>query len=86
MVQVYQNSDIVVCLPIEKECQRFLLRLCSRKASSTTEAIGCKECVEEGLNGYKVPVKSVVELANAMEKMINSPSDRKRMGQILGKS
>jgi glycosyltransferase involved in cell wall biosynthesis len=32
----------------------------------TTEAIGCKECVEEGLNGYKVPVKSVVELANAM--------------------
>jgi glycosyltransferase involved in cell wall biosynthesis len=33
----------------------------------TTEAIGCKECVEEGLNGYKVPVKSVVELANAME-------------------
>jgi glycosyltransferase involved in cell wall biosynthesis len=36
--------------------------------------------LKKALNGYKVPVKSVVELANAMEKLINSPSDRKRMG------
>jgi glycosyltransferase involved in cell wall biosynthesis len=80
MVQVYQNSDIVVLPPIEKECQRFLLRLAAGKLIVTTEAIGCKECVEEGLNGYKVPVKSVVELANAMEKLINSPSDRSGWG------
>jgi glycosyltransferase involved in cell wall biosynthesis len=64
-----------------------LIEACAAgKPIVTTEAIGCKECVEEGLNGYKVPVKSVVELANAMEKLINSPSDRKRMGHILGKS
>jgi glycosyltransferase involved in cell wall biosynthesis len=43
-----------------------LIEACAAEAIVTTEAIGCRECVE-GLNGYKVPVKSVVELANAME-------------------
>jgi glycosyltransferase involved in cell wall biosynthesis len=37
--------------------------------------------VLKGLNGYKVPVKSVVELANAMQKLINSPSDREADGE-----
>jgi hypothetical protein len=31
--QVYQNSDIVVLPSIEKECQRFLLRLVRRSSS-----------------------------------------------------
>lgn len=81
MVQVYQNSDIVVLPSYREGMPTVLIEACAvGKPIVTTEAIGCKECVEEGLNGYKVPVKSVVELANAMEKLINSPSDRKRMG------
>jgi glycosyltransferase involved in cell wall biosynthesis len=81
MVQVYQNSDIVVLPSYREGLPTVLIEACAvGKPIVTTEAIGCKECVEEGLNGYKVPVKSVVELANAMEKLINSPSDRKRMG------
>ena len=51
----------------------------------TTDAIGCKECVDEGLNGYKVPVKSVKELAEAIEKLINSPEDRLKMGNYSRK-
>lgn len=81
MVEVYQNSDIVVLPSYREGMPTVLIEACAvGKPIITTDAIGCKECVEEGLNGYKVPVKSVVALADAIEKLINSPQDRERMG------
>ena len=47
----------------------------------TTNAIGCKECVDEGINGYKVPVRSVEKLAIAIEKLILSKELRLEMGK-----
>ncbi|MGP4951406.1 glycosyltransferase family 4 protein, partial [Psychrobacter sp. T6-1] len=46
----------------------------------TTDAPGCRETVVEGSNGYLVPVKSVGELAEAMEKLIISPDLITTMG------
>lgn len=81
MIEVYQNSDIVVLPSYREGMPTVLIEACAvGKPIVTTDAIGCKECVEEGLNGYKVSVKSVVELADAIEKLINSPNDRERMG------
>jgi glycosyltransferase involved in cell wall biosynthesis len=81
MVAVYQNSDIVVLPSYREGMPTVLIEACAvGKPIVTTDAIGCKECVEEGLNGYKVPVKSVVELVDAIKKLINSPQDRERMG------
>ncbi|WPR71637.1 glycosyltransferase family 4 protein [Flavobacterium sp. NG2] len=82
MVEVYKNADIVVLPSYYKEgVPTVLIEACAMgKPIVTTDANGCRECVEEGLNGYKVPVKSVQELADAIEKLINSPEDRKRMG------
>ena len=37
------------------------------KAVITTDAAGCRETVEEGQNGFLVPVKSVTELADSMQ-------------------
>ena len=82
MVEMYQNCDIVVHPSYREGMPKSLLEACAAgRPIVTTDAIGCKECVEEGLNGYKVPVKSVKELAEAIEKLINSPEDRKRMGK-----
>jgi glycosyltransferase involved in cell wall biosynthesis len=77
----YQNADIVVLPSYREGMPTVLIEACAvGKPIVTTDAIGCRECVDEGFNGYKVPVKSVSELALAIEKLINSPDDRKRMG------
>lgn len=46
----------------------------------TTEVPGCRETVEDGVNGYLVPAKNMKELADAMEKLIVSRELRARMG------
>lgn len=78
----YKNADIVVLPSYREGVPTSLIEACAiGRPIVTTNAIGCKECVDEGLNGYKVPVKSVQELAEALEKLINSPEDRLSMGK-----
>ena len=82
MPAVYSEADIVVLPSYREGLPTALIEACaSGKPIVTTDAIGCKDCVDEGVNGYKVPVKSFVALAKAMEKLILAPEDRKRMGQ-----
>ena len=47
----------------------------------TTENVGCREVVENGVNGYLVPVKDVKALAEAMIRLIQDPALRERMGK-----
>lgn len=48
----------------------------------TTDNVGCRETVEDGKNGYMIPVKDVVALSTAMEKIIQlSPEQREEMGK-----
>jgi glycosyltransferase involved in cell wall biosynthesis len=48
----------------------------------TTDTAGCRETVEEHLNGYLVPVKNSVALAGAMNDFIQLDSEAKlKMGQ-----
>lgn len=46
----------------------------------TTNTPGCKETVDDGVNGFLVNAKNHIELAEAMEKFITSPSLIKKMG------
>ena len=46
----------------------------------TTDAVGCKETVDNGINGFIVPVRSVKKLA---EKMIWFIENRDKI-QIMG--
>jgi glycosyltransferase involved in cell wall biosynthesis len=47
----------------------------------TTDTVGCREVVKEGVNGLLVPVKDAPALAHAMVRMHNDPAMRERMGQ-----
>ena len=47
----------------------------------TTNAVGCKETVEEGKNGYLVPVRAVKELAEAMLKCVENPGLIEKFGK-----
>jgi len=81
MVPIYTESDIVVLPSYREGMPKTLLEACSvGRPIVTTNAIGCRECVDEGVNGFKVPVKSAVDLANAIEKLIINEPLRVKMG------
>ena len=47
----------------------------------TTDAPGCRETVQDGVNGYLVPIKNSKKLAEAMEKFILNPKLISKMGE-----
>jgi glycosyltransferase involved in cell wall biosynthesis len=47
----------------------------------TTDMPGCREIVEDGVNGFLVAPRDVETLAAALEKLIKDPALRARMGR-----
>lgn len=47
----------------------------------TTDVVGCRETVDEGINGFLVPPYNALALAEAIKKLIENPDLRSRMGQ-----
>ncbi len=81
MLKVYQNSHVVVLPSYREGMPKTLIEACAiGRAIVTTDAIGCNECVDEGINGFKVPVYNSKELANALEKLITNRDLIKKMG------
>lgn len=82
MVAIYQDADIVLLPSYREGMPKTLIEACAMgKPIITTDAIGCRECVDEGINGFKVPVKSSEKLAGAIIKMIEDDSMREEMGK-----
>ncbi|WCC45884.1 glycosyltransferase family 4 protein [Tenacibaculum finnmarkense] len=81
MITLYKESDIVVLPSYREGMPKSLIEACAiGRPIITTQAVGCKECVDQGVNGFRVPVKSVNELASAIKKLIDSPELRQKMG------
>ena len=59
-----------------------LLEACaSGRPIITTDRSGCREIVEDVVNGYMIPQKNSGELVKAIEKFINlGNDDKKKMG------
>jgi len=83
MISEYANSDIVVLPSYYGEgLPTVLAEACAMGLPIvTTNSVGCKECVDEGVNGFKVPIKSIKELAEAIEKLIISKELRDQFGK-----
>ena len=47
----------------------------------TTDAPGCRETVVDSRNGFLVPIKTIDELADAMEQFIKDPELIESMGK-----
>lgn len=81
MVSVYTNSDIVILPSYREGMPKTLIEACAiGRPIITTDTIGCKECVDEGVNGLKVPVKATKELAHAIATLVDDPMLRISMG------
>jgi glycosyltransferase involved in cell wall biosynthesis len=51
------------------------------RAIITTDNVGCRETVEDGVNGILVPPRDVDALADAMRKLIDKPGLARQMGK-----
>jgi len=76
------GADVVVLPSYREGTPRALLEAAAMsKPIITTDTTGCREVVEDGVNGLLVPVKNAVALAEAMGRMIENPEMRERMGK-----
>lgn len=77
------QADVVVLPSYREGLPRVMLEaLAMSKAVITTAVAGCRETVEEGLNGYLIPAKDAQALAAAMLKMSQLPEEQlKKMGE-----
>lgn len=86
MVSLYRDCHIVVLPSYREGLPKTLIEACAiGRAIVTTDAVGCKDCVDEGINGFKVPVYAVEELASALEKLILNPELLIKMGHASRK-
>jgi len=81
MGEVFRQVHIV-CLPSYREgLPKVLLEAaaCGRPVV-TTDVPGCRDIVIDGINGFLVPAKDHVSLAEAIHRLIESPDLRKKLG------
>lgn len=82
MFDVYSDAHIVVLPSYREGIPKSLIEGCAMgRAIVTTNAVGCKECVDEGVNGLKVPVKDSISLAKSIAYLIDHPNKIIEMGK-----
>jgi len=81
MVSVYQQAS-VVCLPSYREglAKSLIEAAACGRALVASDIPGCREVVKDGVNGFLVPPKEPILLAEALEKIISNKEMRERMG------
>jgi glycosyltransferase involved in cell wall biosynthesis len=77
------QASHIVCLPSYREGlpKSLLEALACGKPVVTTDVQGCRETVENGVNGFLVPVRDSKELARALVCLIEDSSLRVAMGK-----
>ena len=82
--KIIASVDCVVLPSYREGTPRSLLEACAmEKPIITTNVVGCKEVVDDSINGYLCKVKDTKDLANKIEMMINlSQDERVSMGRL----
>ena len=77
------TADCVVLPSYREGTPRTLLEAAAMaRPIITTDAVGCREVVDDGVNGYLCKVRDAADLAQKMERMLAlSPEQRSQMGQ-----
>jgi len=78
---LFSNSHIA-CLPSYREGlpKSLIEAAASGLPIVTTDVPGCREIVVEGVNGFLVPARDSAQLAMAIQKLIQNPILRLKMG------
>lgn len=82
MVQTVTDAHVMVLPSYREGLPKSLIEACAiGRAIVTTDVTGCRDVVQDGVNGFLVPVRTVKPLADAMEKLILDSELRKKMGK-----
>jgi len=77
-----QACDVFVLPSYREGLPRTAIEAASMgRAIITSNTVGCKECVDEGINGFLVPVQHSTKLASAMEAFVHKPELIHTMGK-----
>lgn len=82
-VQPYQEASSVFVLPSyygEGTPKSALEAMSTGRPLIAADAVGCREVVQEGVNGFLVPPQNPKEIAAAMTRLIEEPGLKERMG------
>ncbi len=82
MIPLYRMSHVVVLPSYREGLPKVLIEAgaCGR-ASIATDVPGCREIIQEGVNGLVVPVKNAAALAAAIIRLQRDHQGRQMMGQ-----
>ncbi len=80
--RLYAAMDIVM-LPSHREGfpRSVMEGAAMQKPCIVTNVRGCRQCVDDGVNGLIVPARDPEQLAAAIERLLRDPSERERMGR-----
>jgi glycosyltransferase involved in cell wall biosynthesis len=83
VIDYLHSADCVVLPSYREGTPRSLLEAASvGKPIITTDAVGCREVVDDGINGFLCEVKNSMDLKDKMEKMfLLSEPERLQMGE-----
>lgn len=81
-VQEILRAADIYCLPSYREGMpmSILEAMATGLPVATTDTVGCRDTVDEGSNGFRVPVKDATRLCQVLELMINKKDLRITMG------
>lgn len=79
--ELFRRADVLVLPTLGEGLAHIILEAMSAGlAIITTENSGCGDLVEDGINGWKVPIRAVDELANTLQRCIDGPDLVSEMG------
>ncbi len=74
ILELLQDSDVMVFPSYREGLPKSLIEAAAVGLPIiTTDTIGCRECVDDGINGFLVPIKNSIVLAEKMIQMIEDP-------------
>jgi glycosyltransferase involved in cell wall biosynthesis len=82
MQAILEDTDIVVLPSYREGCPRILIEAGAMEIPIvTTDVPGCNAVVEHGLNGYLVPPRNILALAEAISQLACDGALRQRFGK-----
>lgn len=85
-VQIAEADCVVLPSFYREGIPRILLEAASmQKPIITTDNVGCRNVVEDGVNGFLCEVKNVLDLADKMKIMFELPDEKRKSMGIFGR-
>lgn len=80
--ELLQKASVVAFPSYYREgVPKSLIEACAAgRPIITTNSIGCKDTVDDGVNGYLIPIKDSQTLAEKLKQLIDNPELRQKMG------